>query len=327
MEKIFISVISCKERYLEETIKSALSNAEIRNRVQIGVVNTVLPDDKDFIFQDDNVIVKNIHASTILGVGFARKKAIDLCPSEIDYILQVDGHTIFAKNWDSILIDYIKRIEKDTKHDKIIISQYSDGFIVRKNNMAFVPNLASDVDPFNLLIEKGRYPYPVYLSISNLNRCLQEGYPASWGQIMDWNNKNYLEIASINGAFVFSRKKMFEEIPHDKRCYWGADESVFGMRAWTRGYKIYTIKKFVFFHLSKFEFDEEGVDKNSWRLEIDKIFDQWRITFNVIRDIFTGKEFGIFGALNKDKLIEYENFTNFNFKKFYQQIDAKNNNI
>lgn len=327
MEKIFISVISCKERYLEETIKSALSNAEIKSRVHIGVVNTVLPDDEAFIFQDDNVIIKNIYSPTILGVGFSRKKAIDLCPNEIDYILQVDAHTVFAKNWDSLLIDFIKQIEKNTKHNKIIISQHLSGFVVKKNNTVFIPSLSSEFDPFNIEVEKGRYPDPVCLSINNLNRCLHEGYPASWGQITDWKNNNYLENSSICGGFVFSRKKMFEEIPHDKRCAWGADESVFGMRAWTRGYKIYTIKKFILFHLIKFEFDEEGVDKNSWRLEIDKVFDKWQNTYLVIKNIFTGKEFGIFGALNEDKLIDYENFTNFNFKNFYEQLYKKYNNI
>ena len=45
-----------------------------------------------------------------------------------DYFLQIDSHTIFEKNWDDYLLNYIKTIKRII--DKPIISAYPRGFEV-----------------------------------------------------------------------------------------------------------------------------------------------------------------------------------------------------
>ena len=106
MDSIFISIASCKELFLIQTIKSAMLNASNPDNIYFGICNMVV-DDEDFltdeVFKLENInLIETKHISP-LGTGIGRMLASLMHDKEHKYFLQVDAHTIFVKGWDTIL--------------------------------------------------------------------------------------------------------------------------------------------------------------------------------------------------------------------------------
>ena len=107
-KKIFISVASYQDPLLLETLCSAYQNAENKDNLVFGVceqadngINVHSINFKDQIKYEllDPVMAK--------GPCWARARIQSLISNE-DYFLQIDSHTIFAKNWDKIVARYRK---------------------------------------------------------------------------------------------------------------------------------------------------------------------------------------------------------------------------
>jgi GT2 family glycosyltransferase len=327
MDKIFISIISCKEEFLKQTIDSAINNAKYPQNICIGVLNTTFDDS---VYEDHrpNVIVNNLHVKSLPGVGISRMYAINMCPDDADFILQVDAHMIFVKNWDEEIIDSFKDLEKD--YEKLIISGMLFNWKKEKDKI-YLLNIKSIEDesfdpnnmPNNEYFSKTN-PYGPMVSLGTIKNSLDHGYPITYGYDIDWGNKKYLEIRGVTGPFVFARKKMFMEIQHDPKCVWAADEGIFSMRAWTRGYKIFAISKLILFHLDK------GVTKSKidWRDEANENFQDITMAKSLgrVRRFYLGNEFGYWGAPNKKLLKKYYKFIKFDFKKFYKELEVYSSN-
>lgn len=316
MEKIFISIASCRERFLEQTVLSAFHNAKNPENVYIGIFNVVIDDDP-FKCALKNVKVENCFLNKPPGLGFSRKKAIDLCPADAEYILQIDAHMIFENNWDESLICAIKDIEK--QYDKSIITIISPNWQIGENNSVVVLPFGV-VDPLN--IKENKSFFPPIVAYNSIENSINHSYPQTWGYASDWSNNLFMETKSISGCLTFSRKKMFQEIEHDERCHWGADEGVFAMRAWTRGYKIFTIRKTIAYHLNK-DKNYRKIEKD-WRDHLNLLDNPFNFTYHTIKNIFLGKETGKYAAPNIDSLKKYQEFCNFDFNKFYDILDLRN---
>ena len=115
METIFISIASCKEEFLAQTIKSAISNADNPELLYFGITNMVI-DQRDFVsdpvFDQPNVNCLEVKFKGSLGTGFGRMTASLMANQEHTYLLQVDAQNIFEKNWDTELKNYYKDILK-----------------------------------------------------------------------------------------------------------------------------------------------------------------------------------------------------------------------
>lgn len=325
MSRIFVSIISCREKFLEQTVLSAINNSYDPERIVFGIFNTVIDEDF-FSLNKNNIIVKNYSSDKLLGIGMSRKKSIEMCPENIDYILQIDSHMVFEKNWDKTLIEKINEIELN--HNKIIISSFLNSWYIGEDGEVILPELGK-TDPNNVPSKLSNYA--VHIGYADQE---QESYPKTWGHTKEWEGKTYLEVSSVSGNFVFSRAQTFKEIPHDERCSWGADEGVFAMRAWTRGYKIFTINNKIAYHLDKNK-DTLSKIKKDWRhyyekrnqnvaghniknanLGYDNDLDR---SYELIKKIFLGEEIGEFGAPSADMLEKYEKFCSFSFKEFYKK--------
>jgi len=318
-EKIFISIISCKEHFIEQTVLSALNNAKNPENIYIGIFNTVIDNDPLFI-NIENVKVVNFYCKNPMGIGFSRKKATEICPEDTTYILQIDAHMLFENNWDESLIKNIKNIEIKTKNKKNIISSFLNNWIIDENkNITINEKIIFDIKN----IEMDYFLSPINIKYRwNSNQT----YPQTWGYELDsWKEDDFFEISSVSGNFVFSRKELFDQIKYDERGTWGSDEGIFAMRAWTRGYKIYTIKNKIAYHLNKDVMKDKL--KSDWRnnaegiVEDEEIENKKVLNFKIIKNIYTGKELGEFGSPNIKLLKEYEKFCDFNFSEYYKNLD------
>ena len=134
METIFISIASCKEEFLVQTIKSAILNADSPELLYFGISNMVI-DDRDFvsdpIFNQTNINCLEVKYSEALGTGFGRMTASLMHDKKHTYLLQVDAQNVFEKGWDTIIKKYYNDILKIC--DKPIISTSPQRWIEGKN--------------------------------------------------------------------------------------------------------------------------------------------------------------------------------------------------
>ena len=121
---IFVSIASFNDRWLQQTVDSAISKASNPNRVFFGVWEQRI--DSRFILDsagNKNIRHVKLTFPRMLGVGLARTGAFSLYKDE-DFILQIDAHMIFADDWDNKLISNYYHVSQDTRNKKIIFTNY-----------------------------------------------------------------------------------------------------------------------------------------------------------------------------------------------------------
>mgnify|MGYP000979439326 CR=1 FL=1 len=131
---IFISIASYQDPLLVSTIFSAYNNAQNKDELVFSICDQ----------SDDGIKVKEIafcdqihyeHVDPLFSKGpcWARHRAQSFYKDE-DFFLQVDSHTQFAKDWDSIFIAQLNKIASIDSEDgyfkKPIITSYPRSFKV-----------------------------------------------------------------------------------------------------------------------------------------------------------------------------------------------------
>ena len=331
-EKIFIPINGCNEKNIRQTVLSAISNAQYPDRLFFAIFEQSLNNEyADFSDIKQNIVHVKIDFGNPLGVGLPRLFSSILNDRKQDFVLQIDAHMIFEKNWDVDLIKYYSIISQ--KYDKPIISTYvpwwyedeheiiklshDSSYIVNTNNFLGIPEL-----PISKLIFDEYEPnlYKKYLTVTSKS--------------IDWsNNKNYEEHHGISGHFLFSNFDIIENIPHDPFIDWGGDEGVFALRSWTRGYRIFSIPKAIVWHKNKWGISTNGLgvkslDKNDWRVHtnhkkekhINLHHNNINYGYKRMKDIFLGDYIGYWGAPNKDLLNEFQLVVGKNFNEYYDLL-------
>ena len=103
---IFISIPSYQDPLLLETICSAYENAEHKDQLRFGVCEQAETGiDLESIKFKHLINYELVHPLMAKGPCWARARIQNFINNE-QYYLQIDSHTIFAKNWDRILVNY-----------------------------------------------------------------------------------------------------------------------------------------------------------------------------------------------------------------------------
>ena len=231
-KKIFISVASYQDPLLLETLCSAYQNAENKDNLVFGVceqadngINVHSINFKDQIKYEllDPVMAK--------GPCWARARIQSLISNE-DYFLQIDSHTIFAKNWDKILINYHAWIEKCLKNH-FVISGYPRGFKPNKELDSFDLNTAYK-ETLGITFREKRMFEDGYYS-------MQKSFPA--------NTNLPAKGLLIAGGFIFARKEFASLIPYDPKFYFHGEELSIALRLYTNMWDVVHIPRVPLFHL------------------------------------------------------------------------------
>ena len=304
---IFVSIASYRDPELVRTIKSAIDNASRPNEIYFGLV--IQDFDKEIPdlswLKNTNTII--MHPREARGAGFARAKAMTLYSGQ-DYYLQIDSHTIFEKNWDVMCIDQLQKAQEISKHKNIILSHFPPGFYVETNNM--ISYITKDKD---------KPPYATK-QVPSLNR--RNEWTAKRVELSD-KNRSYPEVSStILAGFVFTIGSIVEEVPYDPEISFFGEEICFAMRAWTRGWDIYSPSVTILYH-----FYHRGNYKKIWKdRNIRKL--SWKEIEDISKDkqkrVLCGIEKGAFGAGNYRHLKAYEKLIGFDFKKMYGLTNSEN---
>jgi hypothetical protein len=300
--KILIVAADHNETDMQFTIDTAISNAKFPDMVSIGICSTNRQNDlkaKDI----ENI---KIQYHSAMGVTLPKFIPIVYNDNSHEYTLVIDAHTIFAKNWDQILLNYHKEIEKNNN-----LFLISPGLPMwNKDNLDIVlkevkENKVSHSFEMYMSLEKNYKGHYILTSLSK---------PVYWENY----SSGYKESSTISGNFMFGKKEIFQEFVMDPFLVWGGDQEAMALRLSTRGYKFFTIKDGCALTKQKDE-DYRYQNKDDWRNYTENKVFKYIFKNSSIRmkDIFTGDILGYWGAPSKEKLDEFSQRLGLDFSKMY----------
>jgi hypothetical protein len=241
-----------------------------------------------------------MHPKEARGAGYARAKAMELYSGQ-EYFLQIDSHTRFAPGWDSISIDQLNRAKNISGHSRVLLSYFPAPYEPERNGGMFLvknnPKIKS-------------YPTRQRILLNKRKQWTAERFE------FESKTKESPELSqTVLGGFMFSDASIINEVPYDPEISFFGEEVCFAMRAWTRGWDIYSPSKNIVYHFySRGGYDKIWKDRNlrgvSWK-EIEEI------SYKKQKRVLCGEEVGVFGAGDVRSIQEYEEFVGVNFKDFY----------
>lgn len=260
--KIFISVASYQDPLLLETLCSAYTNARFKDSLVFGVCEQADQGiDLDRIVFKDQIKYELLDPVMAKGPCWARDR-IQQYYSDEEFFLQIDSHTIFAADWDHILIENYFWLE-NTQKDSFVISGYPREFKPNPDLTSFELDTSSKVTwgialQEDKIFEDGHYSG-------------QRGFPT--------DIKNPIKGYLIAAGFLFARGTLVNEVPYDPKFYFHGEELSLALRLFTNQWDVIYIPEAPLFHFytdvnnlpRKLHWDEED-EKNrveKWT-ELDK---------------------------------------------------------
>jgi hypothetical protein len=325
---IFIAIASLNEKDLIQTINSAINNAANPEKLYFGVSSQTYTKEqiKDFTGLGANLRVIHTVFGGPTGVGLPRIITNMLTDFTQDFYLQLDSHMIFENNWDVELLKAYYTIKN--KFEKPIISSYTPWFyedsegrprlggsntlIEDPNNFKGYPGVSTCkliVDDYNTPMSTDRKHIPI--GGANIN----------W----DKEDNDYVEHHLISAAFLFTSINFITDVLPDPLLLFGGEEPSCALRAWTRGYRIFTIRNPLIWHKNKFG---DTPDLKDWRIRSNSpdqstwdLFDKkYQMSLARVRDIFLGNILGYWGAPTKELLDLYEEALGVSFSEYYDKV-------
>jgi hypothetical protein len=296
MSKIFISMAALHEKFVYETVTSAIENADNPRSLSFGIF-VQQSEEKVYNFEKISNRINCIVADAkyILGVGGSRLSASVLRQYDEDFYLQIDSHLIFTKGWDTILLNRYNNLLKTNK--KPIISMGGPGWFYE--NEKIVLNGKTN---------------GVLIASPKLDSSSTSGNIVFGTSLFSETQESLFCTAQ----FMFSDISILDEVSPDPFILFEGEEPTFSLRVCTRGYKIFAIEEVIFYHLDKTKNPEFN-----WR-EIPKLrFSEERMYFSRkrVRDVMLGKILGYWGAPDKQSLDEYYSKINVDVKGFFQKYE------
>jgi len=297
---IFISIASYRDPEFLHTIESAISNASNPDDIYFGLVIQNMPSEVVDLSHIKNYSAVRVHAKEARGAGFARARAMELYDGE-DYYLQVDSHTQFAKNWDRLCIEQLKKAQEIANNKKIILSYFPASYHV-EGNKRFIVNKTVDL----------RTPYPTKQR-PHLNS--KRSWTAMREELEDQTFSTPEQSTTVLGGFIFTTGDIVKTVPYDPEISFFGEELCFAVRAWTRGWDIYSPSINLVYHFyGRSGYNKIWKDRNlrtlSWKeMETASEEKQGRV--------LTGVETGVFGVGEIRSLNDYEKMVGLDFHQFY----------
>lgn len=309
METIFIAVSAYNEPHIKLMIDNCLENSEFPERIHFGLWLHNNDDNAPILNGYSNIKVVSVNYQSPLGCAPGRLNAIGLYEDQ-DYYMQLDGHMLFEKNWDTKIISSFKQIQ--AKHDKPIITTFSPWWSMTDGKVNFYSN-ESDVvcEPMTI----------------DIKSSIKEGYPKPKIDPYQWKDEEtYKEHHCISGAFIFTIPSFIVDILPDPLIMFSGEEMTTAVRAWSRGYRMFCIKNPIVWHLNKFDGDRYEKDRlwdkrNSNKYFIHYIKKDYKSVFRS-KKILTGEILGYWGVENKKDLEDYTAASGIDFIEVYRSIEA-----
>lgn len=294
--KIFVSIASYRDPLLWSTVSDCINNAKFPHNIRFGIV-----DQSDTAYDVKNhpyskqISYFHFNSSYSRGPCWARSISNALYNNE-DFILQIDAHTVFDKNWDEALINSLQQCLRLSP--KCIISSYPLSFEIINSNIVKNkrPNMALVFKPAREAVIKEDNPF-----ITFIGHEIRSDEP--------------ILGCHVAGGFIFGPGHFFQEVPYDPTIYFSGEEQNIAIRAWTKGWDIYQIPDVPLFHLyykhanRPLHWDHEDDKNRPTRWTELKDISQQRLC-----DLFFNqKNLGVYGLGSTRTLHDFAEFSGINY--------------
>ena len=229
MESIYLAIASYRDPLLQSTIDDAFSKAARPEVLSVGCFIQVLDTDpalhKHLITNDygGRVKYKVAPAGKIFSVTKCRNVSMKWLAPEHNYVLQIDAHTRFEKDWDVTLLKQFSELSDN----KAILSCYPHEWI-RENGWDVYLNWSYThiaLCSYNTKEAKQSFMDTYDLVPTLLDMPRENPLPA----------KNWY----ISGAFIFAPADFFRAVRQpDWIAFWG-EELFYSLLAFTNGWTVY----------------------------------------------------------------------------------------
>ena len=296
MNTIFIQIASYRDPELIPTLKDLLEKAENPNNFKICIAWQHAKEDEWDILDEykDDVRFK------IIDLDYTQSKgacwARNLLQQEYNgekYTLQLDSHTRFVQNWDSILIDELEKL-REKGHKKPMLTGY-------------IPSYEPSNDP------EGRVNVPWKM---DFDRFSPDGNVHFLPASIDGYKKldSPLPARFYSAHFCFTDGIFVKEVPHDPEYYFHGEEISISVRSFTWGYDLFHLHKVVMWHYyTRKGLKKHWDDDKKWGIKNSKSHSKNRKLFSMDDEVYNSEEFGIYGFGNESTLVEYERYSGISF--------------
>lgn len=232
MSSIYVPICSMDDLELIPTIKSIFKNSSKNTIVNVGL--RLISDDDNFISYVKEYVRNNGHikfkfdkidktnARSLLGIGRGRHEAMSFYNNE-DYILQIDSHSLFAKNWDIKLINAYRDAKKYTGLDKIIITAYAGYYTYNMFNKRVFG--AKDIK------DKGRLRYINFSPFQILG-----DFAPGWSDVDRKIDDKFVPIPKLSANFLFTDGRFAKDTGLFKEAVFFEEEVIQTLELAKKGY-------------------------------------------------------------------------------------------
>jgi hypothetical protein len=303
MRTILLHLPAYREPELIPTIKDALAQAEFPERVHFGICRQFNPEDGfdnvDEFRDDPRFKIYDMPYEQAKGLPYARAIINEQLLTDEDFVLQLDAHHRFTKNWDSTLISWYDEL-KNEGHNPLIC-----GYLPYYN-------------PFNDPADRVQEPW-----FSEAASFYPHGtiFIRPTGFAMDWKQFNKpVPARFISGHFCFGPNQWAKDVKHDPDIYFSGEELNLTVRSYTHGYDLFHPHRLIIWHATM---REERSGKLVWDDQSKRGDDMWWRQQDIgrakIRQLLRVEDNGFdltgYDLGNVRTLRDYEKYAGIHFKK------------
>lgn len=293
MSKIYVSIASYRDPFLQSTIDSLFNEADNPENITVGCFIHAL----DYEIEDlrlertyGNKVKYEIEkAGTVFSVTACRNRCLKWLDNTYEYVLQIDAHSRFDMGWDTRLINMIQSIE----YEKPILSGALPVFDILENGIE----------------EKKQKTYPISFEMHTdiTKQSLLHSYDLLPKSVILKNllGKEYAHDWYLTGHFIFAPVKYFKTILQPEWILFWGEELFNGVRAFTAGWNVYIPSDVPIYHLY------------SNKIKRPKLFEDFPDKYFPLRDYTTDRIIDI--LIGKD-IKENDIFYERSIKDFYNYI-------
>lgn len=303
MRKILLHLPAYREPELVPTIKDALAQAKYPKRIHFGICRQFNPEDEfdnvDEFRDDPRFKIYDMPYEEAKGLPYARAIINEQLLEDEDFVLQLDAHHRFTKDWDATLIKWYDQLKKEGNNPLIC------GYLPYYN-------------PFNDPADRVQEPW-----FSEAASFYPHGtiFIRPTGFQVDWKKlKKPIPARFISGHFCFGPNKWAKEVRHDPDIYFSGEEINLTVRSFTHGYDLFHPHRVVVWHATM---REERDGKLVWDDQSKRGDDMWWKQQDIgrakIRQLLkvedNGYDLSEYGLGTKRTLRDYEKYAGIHFKK------------
>lgn len=298
---IFVHIPAYREPELVPTIKDCIAQAKHPENLVFGICRQFNPadgfDNLDEFRKDKRFRIIDMPHTEAKGLPYARQQINNKLFKNEKYILQLDSHHRFIKNWDETLIKYHNRLKK-LGYKKPILTGYLPFY-----------------DPFNDPIGRVQEPWQQQFAsfYPHGTIFIRPGLLEGWQTLKDPVPSRFL-----SGHFCFADGHWAKTIEHDPDIYFSGEELNLTTRSYTHGYDFFHPPKIVIWHATNRDersgilvWDDQAKRNEDWWSAQNKAWSKIR---QLLRTEDNGFDMTGFDLGTTRTLQDYEHYAGFEFK-------------